>query len=142
MQALEARAADLAGRIAEEGLGPVAAAEGLGEPQSIGFTRETVPEELTPALADAAFAAEPGEPLVGRRAGGDAVLLGVLGSVEPLPEAELAERAAALDRALLDSLDRDQLEYFGRALEELHGASVNPETVASVFERLGQSGAN
>ena len=142
LKALETRAADLAGRIAEEGLGPVAADAALGEPQSISFTRETVPPELTPALADAAFAAEQGDSLVGRRAGGDAVLLGVVASIEPLPGDELAERTSALDAAIVQSLDGDQLEYFGRALEELHGATLHPEIIASVFDRLGQSGAN
>ena len=142
MQALEARAAELAGRIAETDLAGIAAEAGLGEPQTVSFTRETVPEELTPALADAAFAAQPGDTLVGRRAGDDAVLLGVLTSVDPLPEPELADRTAALDTALLASLDEDQLEYFGRALEELHGATIDRDTIASVFDRLGQSGAN
>ena len=142
LQALEARATELAGRIADEGLGPVAAEEALGEPQTISFTRDTVPPELTPALADAALAGQQGDTLIGRRAGGDAVLLGVIGSVEPLPEAELAERTAALETAIRGSLDQDQLDYFGRALEELHGASLNPETIASVFDRLGQSGTN
>jgi peptidyl-prolyl cis-trans isomerase D len=142
LQALEARAAELAARIAEEGLGPVAAEASLGEPQSISFTRETVPPELTAALADAAFAAEEGDSVVGRRAGGDAVLLGVLASIESLPEDQLAERTAALDAAIRQSLDGDQLEYFGRALEELHGATVNPDTIASVYDRLGQSGGN
>lgn len=142
LQSLETRAAELAGRIAEVGLGTVAAEADLDEPQSISFTRETVPEELTPPLADAVFTAKPGDPLTGRRAGDDAVLLGIVRSVEPLAGAELAERAVALDAALLQSLQRDQLEYFGRALEELYGATVNPETVASIFDRLGQSGAN
>ncbi len=78
----------------------------------------------------------------GRRAGGDAVLLGVVSGVEPLGGAELATRTAAIDAALLESLQRDQLDYFGRALEDRYGATVNPEMVASVFDRIGQSGAN
>ncbi len=140
--ALQARATELAGRVAQEGLAPVAAETGLDEPQSISFTRETVPEELTPELADAVFAASQGDPVTGRRAGGDAVLLGVVSAVEPLGGAELATRAAAIDAALLESLQRDQLDYFGRALEDRYGATVNPDIIASVFDRIGQSGAN
>ncbi len=144
MQALEARAAELAGELAGagEGLAGVAVEAGLGAPQDVSFSRETAPEEFTASLVDAAFAARPGDPLVGRRTGDDAVLLGVVESVEPLAGPALAEQTAALDRALLDSLDGDQLEYFGRALEDLHGAIVNRETVGGVFDRLGQSGAN
>lgn len=140
--ALEARATELAGRIAGEGLATVAEEEGLDAPQSLGFTRESVPEELTPALADAVFAAGPGDPVTGRRAGGDAVLLGVVSAVVPLAGAELATRTAAIDAALLESLERDQLDYFGRALEQVYGATVNQEMIVSVFDRIGQSGAN
>lgn len=142
VQALEARAAELAGRVAEDGLAAVAEATELDEPQAISLTRETVPEELTPGLVDAVFAARQGDPVTGRRAGGDAVLLGVVSAVEPLGGAELATRTAAIDTALLESLARDQLDYFGRALEDLYGATVNTDTVASVFDRIGQSGAN
>jgi peptidyl-prolyl cis-trans isomerase D len=142
VQALEARAAELAGRIAGEGLAGVAEEAGLDAPQSLSFTRESVPEELTPALAEAVFAARQGDPVTGRRAGGDAVMLGVVGAVEPLSGAELATRAAAIDAALIESLERDQLDYFGRALEQVYGATVNQDMIASVFDRIGQSGAN
>ena len=94
------------------------------------------------ALAEAVFAARQGDPVTGRRAGGDAVILGVVSAVEPLAGAELATRTAAIDAALVESLERDQLDYFGRALEQVYGAAVNQDMIASVFDRIGQSGAN
>ncbi|HET7409359.1 MAG TPA: SurA N-terminal domain-containing protein, partial [Paracoccaceae bacterium] len=67
MQALEERATELAARIAAQGgIEAVATAEGLGAPETLSFTRQRVPAPLSPALAEAAFAAEPGDPLTGR----------------------------------------------------------------------------
>lgn len=141
MQALEARAAELAARItAEGGLQAVTTAENLGAPETLSFTRETVPQELSPALADAAFAADPGDPLIGRSAGGDAVLLGRLASVEALEPEALADAAAKIDEAITASLADDQMEYFGRAVQDLHGVQVNPGAVEQVYTQLGQSG--
>ena len=140
MQALETRAAGLAARIAEGGLAALAAAEGLGAPESLTLTRGDAPAPLSPALADAAFGADVGDPLVGRSAGGDAVLLGRLAAVQPLPPDELAEAASNLQAALVSSAAQDQLEYFGRAVQAEHGAEINPGAVEEVFTQLGQSG--
>lgn len=141
LQALEARAAELAARItAEGGLEAVATAENLGAPEVLSFTRETVPQGLSPALADAAFAAEPGDPLVGRSAAGDAVLLGRVASVEALGPEALADAAAKIDEAITGSLADDQLEYFGRAVQDLYGVEINPGAVDQVYNQLGQSG--
>lgn len=141
LQAMEARAADLAARLgAEGGLEAVAAAEGLGAPETLTFTRQSVPQPLSAALADAAFAAEAGDPLVGRSRAGDAVLLGQLDAVQPLSEDALAESAAAIRDALVQSLEQDQLEYFGRAVQALHGTEFDPGAIEQVYTRLGQSG--
>jgi peptidyl-prolyl cis-trans isomerase D len=141
MQALESRATALAGRIAAEGgLEALATAEGLGTPETASFTRERVPPPFSPGLAKAAFDAEPGGTLVGRARSGDAVLLGELTAIEPLAEDALAEETATLEEALTASIEQDQLEYLGRAIQNLHGAQINESAVEQVFTRLGQSG--
>ncbi len=140
MQALETRASELAARIpAAGGLAQMAEAEGLPAPEPVSFTRETAPPSLSPALADAAFAAKPGDPLVGRAADGEAVLLGQLEAVKPLAPEALADAAAKLDEAITGSLADDQLEYFGRAVQDRLGVEINPGAVEQVYTRLGQS---
>lgn len=141
MLALEQRAVELATRVAaEEGLEAVAAAESLGTPRSLSFTRQQVPAPLSHGLGEAAFEATPGDPLTGRTRSDDAVLLAELISVEPLEEEALSESAGTVGEALLASLEQDQLEYFGRAVQDLQGATLNPSAIEQVYNQLGQSG--
>src|SRR5699024_2310937 len=108
--------------------------------ETLTLTRERVPPPLSPALARSIFAAEPGDPLIGRARAGDAVLLAELTEVAPLEEDALAEAASAVETALVASLEQDQLEYYGRAVQDLHGAELNPGAIERVTTQLAQSG--
>lgn len=141
MQALEARAGELAGQIsAENGLDSVAEEAGLAAPSTLTLNRGEQPVQFTEALTRAAFNAEPGEGLTGRAASGDAVLLAEITAVKPLPEAELAEMKASVEQALMASIEQDQLEFLGRAIQEREGVTVNNRALEQVYNQLGQSG--
>jgi len=116
----------------------VAVLQGISERAP--FLRVEPPQDFSPDLVEAIFAAEAGDVVVGRNAEDDAVLIVHLRGIVPIDDEALVERAEERDDLMAASMMRDQLEYFVRALEERHGAAVNMSAVNGVLEHIGQSG--
>ncbi len=116
---------------------PIAAvAADLGvEVSTLGPLRRNDPDPRLGADArETLFAApEPGAAAVSVR--GTRATVAALAEIET-PEA-VAETADAFARALAQSVQQDQLEYLGRALEREAGVSLNESAVSSVVSQLG-----
>jgi len=140
LKALEARATSLVLKAASEG-GLAAIAEELGETPSElpAFTRAQMPPTMSEVTREQIFSAAEGDLVIGRARGNQSVLLITVREVRALEGDALAERVTAAETALASSIAGDQLEFHGRAMEERHGAFVNPEAVEAVFEQLGQA---
>ena len=95
------------------------------------------PQPLTDYLHEPICAE--GDMVIGRTRGNQSVLLITVREVKVLEGEALAERVAAAEAALANSVAGDQFEYYGRAVEERHSAFVNAEAVEAVFDSLGQA---
>src|SRR5699024_2873535 len=99
-----------------------------------------VPAPVSATLAEAAFSAAKGDPLVGRTRDGEAVLLAVLTAIEPLTGDALTTMTGTVENALNASLAKDQTAYLGHALETRYGVTQNQAAIERVFNQLGQYG--
>lgn len=140
MKAIEAQGAEMAAR-----LGVDASIWDLADELTVAalplppFTRMRPPADVPPAMVDAIFKAPVSGGVSGVTDNGTAVIVAQISSaVAAAPEA-LATASANLDRELVTLLKDDMREYFGRAIEAQHGASIDPAVVDEVFRRLGAS---
>lgn len=103
------------------------------------FTRDTAPGQLSDTLVETVFEAKEGDVVIGRDRAGDAVLLTLVRSVSPLADTDLETQSTAIADVLRDSIERDQLEYFARAIEDRHRQTIDQASVDYIFEQLGQA---
>ena len=140
LAALEARAAEVLLKAGAEGMTAVAAELGVEPVELPATTRNQMPPMIPQELTRQIFAGDEGEIVMGRSRGEQSVLIVHVREVVPLADDALAERVASVEQALSSGVGTDTLEFFGRALEDRHGAQVNRGAVDTVFEQLGQSG--
>lgn len=140
LAALEARALELTSSIAGGGdFATMAAENGLEVIEQEAFSREEAPNTLSPSLIDAIFAGTLNGYASGRTALSDGVVISQIQSISTLDAEALAQEQEGLQQALSDSLARDHMEYFARALSEAHDASINRDAIDQIFERMGQA---
>ena len=92
-----------------------------------------------PLLVEAIFSAAEGDTVIGRSRDGQAVFLTAVNGVTPLADDVMTEQVTVFADILSDSLSRDQLEYFSRALEARHDATINTTAINEVFDQLDQA---
>lgn len=139
LAALEARALGL---MAGENGGDVdaaATATGLEVVEPEAFSRESPPPTLSGPLVESIFSGAEGGFVSGRNQLGTGVVLARIETITPLDAETLAEQKTELETALHNSVARDHLEYFSRALSETHDVSINRDAIETIFERMGQA---
>jgi len=104
------------------------------------FTRLSPPGDIPPTMVDAIFKASTSGGVSGTAAGSDTVIVAQVSSATAAPPASLAQVSSDLDKELVSLVKGDTREYFSRAVEAGHGASIDPAVVEEVFRRLGASG--
>lgn len=139
LASLEARAVTIASELASNAEGTEGGALWIDAIEPEAFSREDAPSTLSPQLVDAIFSGAEGGFVSGRNGRGEGVVVARIEAIEPLTDDALAEQQAELAQALQDSVARDHLEYFARAILDTHPASVNYEAIDRVFEQLGQA---
>lgn len=139
LQAQEARASELV--TGEADFAAVATVLNQEPAVLAPFARSDIPPELSPSLVEAIFEADAGALIIGERRDGSAVIIAEVTEVAAMDPADLALESDQLGEVLSDSIARDQLEYYARAIEERHGALVNNGAIDTIFEQLSQSGA-
>lgn len=139
MAAQEARAAELLTTGASEDFAALAASVSAEITEHEGFSRDAAPAVLSSALVAAVFDASEGDTVIGRNGADDAVLLAELRTVTPLAQADLDAQQNAITDVLANSIARDQLEYFARALESKYGSTVDESAIDFIFEHLSQT---
>ncbi|MEO0958982.1 MAG: SurA N-terminal domain-containing protein [Pseudomonadota bacterium] len=118
-------------------LGSMAA--GMGRTaQDVGpLPRGGVIEGLDGTAVAEAFSLNEGGAFVARGTDGESVYVVALERIEePAPEA-LAAASEELETAFRSSLGRDIAEYFARAAQEAHGASIDEAAVSQTFDQMG-----
>jgi peptidyl-prolyl cis-trans isomerase D len=138
LEALEARAAEIAGRLGEDAsIWDVGDELGVAVLPLAPFTRLNPPEELPPALIDKVFRARSAGGVFAAAPEGDRVVVAQVASITvPQPE-QIETQSRRIDEALADSLSRDMAEYFARAIVARHEPRIEPGVVEEVFSRLG-----
>ncbi len=140
LASLEARALDLTSEIAGgSDLATKATEMSLEVTSPEAFPRQEAPASLSADLVEAVFSGTLNSYVSGRNQGADGVVILQITVIQPLEADALAEEKEGLEQALEDSLARDHLEYFARALSETHNASINRDAIDTLFERLGQA---
>lgn len=140
LKALEEKAAGLISEAGDGGMAAIGAAIGE-EPVALpAAARNQIPPMIGRDLRDRVFKAEPGEILVGRSPGDQSVLIVEVREVVEMSGEALTKSVEEIDKAFASAIGADTLEFFGRALEERHGATFNQTAIDAVFERLGQIG--
>ena len=137
LAAQEARAAELLS--AGNSLETISATVLSGITPHEAFTRDRAPGVFSPALVEAVFSAAEGDTVIGRSRDGQAVFLTAVNGVTPLADDVMTEQVTVFADILSDSLSRDQLEYFSRALEARHDATINTTAINEVFDQLDQA---
>ena len=140
LKSLEEKAKGLIEAAGDEGMVAIGTALEATPVDLPAAARNQMPPMLGQDLRDQVFKAKAGEILVGRSPGGQSVLIVLVREVNELTGEPLTERVAQLEQALGGGVGTDMLEFFGRALEDRHGATFNQSAIDSVFERLGQTG--
>lgn len=143
-KALEARAARIvAGLASGSGATLASTAAGLGrQPVEIEpFLRDGAPPAIPRTLMGSIFEAETGAFLTARDPADGSVLIVEVTEIVPLDPAILEAGTAEIEGLLSDSLGRDTIEYFARAMEAHHGASTMPGAIEQVFGLLGAAQA-
>ena len=135
--AQEARAAELLA--AGNNLETISATVLSGITQHEAFARDGAPGVFSPELIEAIFSSAEGDTVIGRSRDDAAVFLTAVTAVTPLAEEVMAEQSTAIADILSDSLSRDHLEYFSRAIEARHGATINTTAINEVFDQLNQA---
>ncbi len=140
MKAIEAQGAEMAAR-----LGADASIWDLADELTVAalplppFTRMNPPADVPPTMIADIFRAPVAGGVSGVADNGTAVIIAQVSSaVAAAPEA-VARVSGDLDRELVSLLQADMREYFGRAIEAQHGASIDPAVADEVFRRLGTS---
>ena len=140
LAALEAQALELTAEFAAGGDFAAKAAEsGLEVTEPEAFVRQEAPAPLSPDLVDAVFSGTLNGYVSGRSQRADGVVILQISDIQPLGDDALAKEQAGLEEALEDSLARDHMEYFARALTASHEASINRDAINDLFERMGQA---
>ncbi|MFK7945384.1 MAG: SurA N-terminal domain-containing protein [Paracoccaceae bacterium] len=139
VEALEAQATQL---VLEHGgdLDVIAGVLGKQTDAVGAFARSAPPPGFAPELIGAMFSADEGDAVVGRSSDGRSAVIAKITGLEALEGADLDIEAQEVGDIFSNSLARDQLEYFARALEARHGAQVSVSAVDGVFEQLNQIG--
>jgi peptidyl-prolyl cis-trans isomerase D len=128
--------------LAEEALGRIEAGESLAtvaedlgaSVSTIGPLRSDDPDpRLDAAARETLFTGDIGAAAVTVR--GQRATLAVLAEI--IDPEDVAAQAAAIERALAESVAQDQLEYLGRALEAEAGATFNQQALDAVVSQIG-----
>lgn len=136
LQALETKATELIETKGTDGLPAIATELGLEAVELPATTRTQTPPILSRDLREKIFAAKAGDLIIGRTRGDQSVVIALVREVNPLAGDTLKERVKQLEDALAGGVATDTLEFYGRALEERHGATFNQGAVDSVFRAL------
>jgi peptidyl-prolyl cis-trans isomerase D len=102
--------------------------------------RSASPAILSEDLVRAVFDADEGEVITGRSRDGQSVIVAEVRAVTPLSEEDMTTQVNEITVALGGSMERDHLEFYARALEARHGAIINTESIANIFQQLSGSG--
>ncbi len=95
---------------------------------------------LPDPLVEALFAAPEGGTATAPAPGDEGVVLAQVTAVTPLEGEALATAAAEVEEALEASLAGDVQEYFGRAVEDRHGATINQSVLDEVSRLVAGGG--
>lgn len=102
--------------------------------------RSASPAILSDELVQAVFAGSQGEIVIGRARDGQSIILAEVRAVTPLSDEDMSAQSNEIAVALGGSMERDHLEYYARALEARHGAVINTDSIANVFQQLSGGG--
>ncbi|MEM7191064.1 MAG: hypothetical protein AAF439_15740, partial [Pseudomonadota bacterium] len=97
-------------------------------------------EIFATAITEQIFDAELGSIVIGRSNADQSVLIAQVKTITGLEPDQLSQNTEMASRTIRTGIQRDQLEMFSRALEERHGAEINPTAIDGVFEQLNQMG--
>ena len=137
LAAQEARAAELVA--AGQNLETISSTVLQGVTTHEGFTRDGAPGVFAPELIETIFAGGEGDMVIGRSRDGAGVFLALVTGVTALGAEDMAAQSNAITDILENNMQRDQLEYFARALEARHEAVVNQSAIDNVFDQLNQA---
>ncbi|HUF57074.1 MAG TPA: SurA N-terminal domain-containing protein [Thermohalobaculum sp.] len=141
LDALESRAEALAARLGEgETMEEIGTEIGLAVSRHPGIDRTRRDRSLPDPLVEALFAAPQGGTATVPAPGGEGVILAQVTAVTPLDGEALATAAAEVEEALEMSLAGDVQEYFGRAVEDRHGATINQSVLDEVSRLVAGGG--
>lgn len=144
LAALGKKAAEFVARLGEgETMETLAEEAGVPASSFKGVQRYRDDAELPAALVEQLFDGGEGTAAFARAPAGEetgaGVVLARVDAVHPLDPEALGAATTEIESVLQDSLATDTLEYFGRALEDEHGAYIDQSVLEEVYRLLSGS---